>query len=86
MYSMKNIDGKKSNTAKGVNIATEFNQFKDTLFNKKSTQTQNEKNSRQKKNKNLEHAKSTKYHYHVLMKKKLFQMVRLIHQLIFMKT
>ena len=35
MYSMKNIDDKKSNTAKGVNIATEFNEFKDTLFNKK---------------------------------------------------
>ena len=51
MYSVKNIDGKKSNTAKGVNIATEFNEFKDTLFNKKSTQTQNEKNSRQKKKK-----------------------------------
>ena len=34
MYSMKNIDGKESNTAKGVNIATEFNEFKDTLFNK----------------------------------------------------
>ena len=32
---MKNIDGKESNTAKGVNIATEFNEFKDTLFNKK---------------------------------------------------
>ena len=45
MYSMKNIDGKESNTAKGVNIATEFNDFKATLFNKK---TQNEKNSRQK--------------------------------------
>ena len=25
MYSMKNTDGKESNTAKGVNIATEFN-------------------------------------------------------------
>ena len=25
MCSMKNIDGKESNTAKGVNIATEFN-------------------------------------------------------------
>ena len=25
MYSIKNIDGKESNTAKGVNIATEFN-------------------------------------------------------------
>ena len=35
MYSMKNIDDKESNTAKGVNIATEFNEFKDTLFNKK---------------------------------------------------
>ena len=35
MYSMKSIDGKKSNTAKGVNIANGFNKFKDTLFNKK---------------------------------------------------
>ena len=35
MYSMKNIDGKESNTAKGVNIATEFNEFKDTLFTNK---------------------------------------------------
>ena len=35
MYSMKNIDGKESNTAKGVNIATKFNEFRDTLFNKK---------------------------------------------------
>ena len=35
MYSMKNIDGKESDTAKGVNIATEFDEFKDILFNKK---------------------------------------------------
>ena len=35
MYSMKNIDGEESNTAKGVNIANEFNEFKDTLFDKK---------------------------------------------------
>ena len=41
MYSMKNIDGKESNTAKGVNIATEFNEFRETLFNKKVV---NEKN------------------------------------------
>ena len=34
-YSMKNIDSKESNIATGVNIATEFNEFKDTLFNKK---------------------------------------------------
>ena len=30
MHSMKNIDGKESSTAKGVNITTEFNEFKDT--------------------------------------------------------
>ena len=35
MHSMNNIDGKESNTAKVVNIATEFNEFKDTLLNKK---------------------------------------------------
>ena len=32
---MRNIDGKEFNTAKGVNIATEFNEFKNNLFNKK---------------------------------------------------
>ena len=35
MYSMKNIDGKESNTVKGVHIATEFNELKDTLFDEK---------------------------------------------------
>ena len=35
MHSMKDIDCEISNTAKGVDIATEFNEFKDTLFNKK---------------------------------------------------
>ena len=39
MHSMKNIDGKKSNTAKGVNIATEFKEIKDTLFNEKNNKT-----------------------------------------------
>ena len=34
-YSIIKIDGKESNTAKGVNISTEFNEFKDVLFNKK---------------------------------------------------
>ena len=32
---MLSVDGKESNTAKGVNIATEFNKVRDTLFNKK---------------------------------------------------
>ena len=35
MHSMLLDDGKESNTAKGVNTATEFNEFKDTLFDKK---------------------------------------------------
>ena len=35
MYSLKKIDGKEHNTAKGVNIATKFDNFKDVLFNKK---------------------------------------------------
>ena len=35
MYFMKNINGKESNTAKGVNITTEFSEFKDTLFIKR---------------------------------------------------
>ena len=35
-HSMETIDCKESNTAKRVNIATEFNEFKDTLLNKKT--------------------------------------------------
>ena len=35
MYSIKKIDDSESSTAKGVNIATELNEFKDVLFNKK---------------------------------------------------
>ena len=35
MYPIQYIDGKESNTAKGVNMATEFSEFKDTLLNKK---------------------------------------------------
>ena len=35
MYFIKKINGSESSTTKGVNIATEFNEFKDVLFNKK---------------------------------------------------
>ena len=35
MYSIKKIDGKEHNTAKGESIATEFDKFRDVLFNKK---------------------------------------------------
>ena len=36
IYYIKKIDGKESNTAKGVSIVTEFNKFKDVLLNKKN--------------------------------------------------
>ena len=35
MYSMKKIDGKESNTAKAMSIATKFDKFKDVVFNGK---------------------------------------------------
>ena len=35
IYSIKKIDGKECNTAKGVSITTEFDKLKDVLFNEK---------------------------------------------------
>ena len=35
MYSIKKIDGKEYNAAKWVSIASEFDKFKDVLFNEK---------------------------------------------------
>ena len=35
MHSILSDDNKEFNAAKGVNIVTEFNEFRDTLFNKK---------------------------------------------------
>ena len=35
IHAMLSDDGKETNTAKGVNIAAEFKEFKDTLYNKK---------------------------------------------------
>ena len=35
MHSIKKNDGKERNTAKGVSIASEFDKFRDVLFNKK---------------------------------------------------
>ena len=48
MYSMKNIDVKESNTIKGVNTATEFNEFKHTLFNEKVVRHKMNRIQRQK--------------------------------------
>ena len=36
IYSIRKIDGKECNTAKGVSSATEFDKFKDVLFNEKN--------------------------------------------------
>ena len=69
IYSMKNIDGKESNTTKEVNIATGFNECKDTLLNKKKKKIRHKKKRTQRKK---EHMKSSKYHSHVLMIKDLF--------------
>ena len=65
MHGVLSDDGKESNIANGITIAIEFNEYKDTLFDKKSSQKQNEKNSQQKTK--LEHMRSKKYHYHVWM-------------------
>ena len=46
MYSVKKIDDKEHNAAKGVGITTEFNKFKDVLFNEKIIRHKNEKNSK----------------------------------------
>ena len=35
MYAIKKIDGRETNTAKGVSIATEFNEFEDVFLIKK---------------------------------------------------
>ena len=68
MNSMVSDDGKEPNTAKGMNTETEFNEFKDTLFDKKLIRHKN----LGQKNIKLEHTKSTKYRYRVLMIKDLF--------------
>ena len=70
LHSMKTIYGKESNTAKGVNIANEFNEFKDTLYNKIVLRPKMRR-IQGKKNINLDHMKSKKY-YLFLMIKDLF--------------
>ena len=45
MHSIKKINDSESSTAKGVNIATEFREFKDVLFNKKVIRHKMKKNT-----------------------------------------
>ena len=65
MHSMKKIDGKVCNTAKGVSIATEFDGFKDVLFNKKIIRHKMKRI--QIKKYKLGTYELTKYLWHVLM-------------------
>ena len=67
---MLSDDGKESNTAKGVNIATEFNEFRDSLFNTKVLRHKM-KRIQSKKHK-LGTYEIKKYYYRVLITKGLF--------------
>ena len=67
-----------------MNIATEFNEFKNTLFNKK-VMTHKIKRIQSDKEK-LGTYEIKKYHYHVLMINDTFKMIVLIHLHIFTKT
>ena len=62
--SMKKIDGKEYNTAKGVSIRTEFNKFKDLLFNEKTIRHKMKRF--QSKKRKLGTYEITKYLCHVL--------------------
>ena len=73
MYSIKNIDGKESNTAKGVNIVTEFNEFKDTLFNKKIIRHKVKRIQNKKHKIRTYKMESTKYDLQILMIKICFR-------------
>ena len=70
MNSILSNDGEQSSRAKRVNIATAFNEFRDTLFNK--TLTDIKWKEFKAKAIKLEHTKSAKYHYLFLIIKGLF--------------
>ena len=83
MYSMKKIDGKEYNTAKGVSIATEFDKFKDVLFNEKIIRHKM-KRIQSKKHK-LGTYEIDKKSMSCLTIKDMCQMMELIRWLIFIK-
>ena len=53
MYAIKKINGRESNTAKGVSIVTEFNELKDVFFNKKIIRHKMKRIQAKKQNMNL---------------------------------
>ena len=83
-YSLKKIDGKECNTAKGVSIATAFDVFKDVLCNKKITR--HKMRRIQSKKHKIGTYEIGKRPYLFLMIKDLFQMMEFIFALVFIKT
>ena len=71
MHSVKKTDGKKCNAAKGVSIATEFDKFKDVLFNEKIIRHKM-KRIQSKKHELVTYVKLTKYLCHVLTIKDMY--------------
>ena len=69
---MLSDDGKESNKAKGINTVTEFNEFKDTLFNRKVIRHKMKTIQSKKHKIGTKEKKSRKYNYSVLMIKDLF--------------
>ena len=65
MYSIKKTNCSESSTTKGVNIVTEFNEFKDVLLNKKVIRHKMKRI--QAKNIKYELMKLIKYLYRALM-------------------
>ena len=85
IYSMKNIDSKESNTAKGANLATELNEFKDTLFNKEIIR--HKRRRIQSKKHKIGTYEINKISSSVFDEKKdFFQMMEFIRLVIFIRT
>ena len=80
---MKNIDNKECNTAKRGSITTEFDKFKDVLFNEKIIR--HKRKEFKVKRLNQELMKLTKYLCHALTIKDACQMMEFVHWLIFIK-
>ena len=81
MYPMKKIDGKECNTAKGVSVATEFNEF-NVLFNKKIMRHK----MRRIQARNKLGTYEIDNHYLFSKTKDLFQKMDFLRWLIFIKT
>ena len=84
MYSILSEDDKESNTEKEVNTATEFSEFRDTLFNKKITRHKM-KRIQSKKHK-LRTYEINERSLSCFDDKRFFQMMEFIRLLILKKT